>query len=541
MYKKIVGIFIIMFLTTSLINAVNGTNNFLNEESKTVTLIYKQNFLISQNGVILDQELDENNKGYSIIRIWGSDYEMGYAQAELLGDYIVQIVNENKDYLGNDYNSVREVISDAIWMPPGLEDEFDGMVDCLAVTHSSENIDALDLKVLNTIGDWAYSGCRSHTCWGRYVTSPIKTLSTFRLDSPTIYPAANHHVLYARDPDDGSPRWINLAWPGYVLTMTGVNEFGTLISNNDYQSSNSDFCANRMPRMVAFRYAMTFATDSDVSSHLSSVYNELQKYELMTGTFLSYYASEGNAGVLTCNPYESGPDFYDLRVPQESWHHGEAMICTNDWTDGTYTPDDEDFGADNFYGDESSKTLESHWDILHHDGAGSRGLHQLSLAYRNREDMTIWFDGRISNIGKKTPRLEWEWEDLFNAEPPSIPVIKGETNGKNGNEYEYSFTSTDAQGHDIYYHINWGDNSTEEVVGPNSSGDTVTAKHTWIEEGAYLIRAKARNINGLESNWATLEINMPKLKQYKNNFLEFINQWILHRFTIFEKILNQII
>jgi hypothetical protein len=69
--------------------------------------------------------------------------------------------------------------------------------------------------------------------------------------------------------------------------MTGLNEFGTLISNNDYQSTNNDFSADRMPRMAAFRYATTFATDPDVSTHLNTVYSELQNYEIMTGTFLS--------------------------------------------------------------------------------------------------------------------------------------------------------------------------------------------------------------------------------------------------------------
>ena len=40
------------------------------------------------------------------------------------------------------------------------------------------------------------------------------------------------------------------------------------------------------------------------------------------------------------------------------------MITTNRQTDGTTTPGDEDFGADDYYDDESPKTLESHWDLL---------------------------------------------------------------------------------------------------------------------------------------------------------------------------------
>ncbi|HUU98898.1 MAG TPA: hypothetical protein VM487_24465 [Phycisphaerae bacterium] len=371
---------------------------------------------LAQNGVILDQQLDENGKGYTVIRVWGSHYEMGYAQAQLLGDYIVQGVNDTKTFLGGNYDYVRAIMAGAVWMPPGIEDEIDAAVDCLAVTHPQESIDELDLKVTCTAGEWLY-GCRSHTCWGRYVAEPIKTLSTRRLDFGTVLPSMNHHVLCTRDPADGSPRWVNLGWAGLPTAATGVNEFGTLVSLHDYQCQ-TDFAPGRMPRMIACRYALTFASDPDVSTHLDTVYTELQDYEIMTGSFVNYYAPEGYGGVMVCYPYQGGPDFYYCRAPQKVWHHGEAMITTNAWTDGTYTPADENFGADAYYDDESPKTLESHWHLL----ANSTSLHQLSVAYRGREDMTIWADGRLDP--GRTPRLEYEWYQLFDA-----PVCPGDLDG----------------------------------------------------------------------------------------------------------------
>jgi len=190
-----------------------------------------------QNGVILDQQLEASNRGYTVLRIWGSHYQMGYAQASLLGDYIANGIDEMKAQVGEpDYSSLRLLMSDAIWKPPEIEDELDGMVASLAVTHPSAAIDKLDLKVTNTYGDWAYA-CRSHICWGRYVAAPIKTLATRRLDFGSPAPTASHHVLCARDPDDGSPRWVNLAWPGAIAAATGVNEFGTLASLHDYNST----------------------------------------------------------------------------------------------------------------------------------------------------------------------------------------------------------------------------------------------------------------------------------------------------------------
>jgi hypothetical protein len=362
----------------------------------------------AQNGIILDQDLDGSNQGYTVMRVWGTHYEMGYAQANLLGDYIVDAVDETKAYAGPLYNAFRNSMATAVWKPDEIEDELDGMVASLAITHPSAGIDKLDLKVINTYGDLGYA-CRSHIAWGRYVAPPIKTLATRRLDFGSPVDTAHHHVLLARDPGDGSPRWVNLAWPGAVAAATGVNEFGTLVSLHDYESTGADiFSANRMPRMVAARYALTFPSGTDVSTHLSQVVTELESYEIMTGGFINFYAPEGHGGVMTVDPYQSGPDLYDLRVPQAVWHHGEAMITTNQQTDGTYTPGDEDFDADDYYGDESPKTLESHWDLL---AAGGNALHLMSVAYRGRGDMTVWADGRLDH--SRTARLEWDWAGLF--------------------------------------------------------------------------------------------------------------------------------
>jgi hypothetical protein len=368
----------------------------------------------AENGIILEQDLDANNQGYTVILLRGSHYEMGYAQANLLGDYIVDGVDEIKVEAGSDYGPLRTLMAFSVWQPPEIEDELDGMVASLSQTHPSAAIDKLDLKVVNTFGDWDYA-CRSHMCWGRYVAAPIKSLATRRLDFGSPAPTASHHVICAWDPDDGSPRWVNLAWPGAVAVVTGVNEFGTLTSLHDYDSAGADLSPGRMPRVVAARHALTLPSGGDPSTHLTQAFLALQPVEIMTGSFVNYYTPEGHGGVMTARtpPEQPDPDFDHLRVPQAAWHHGEAMITTNFWTDGTTTPGDEDFHADDYYDDESPKTLESHWDLL---ASGGNALHQLSVAYRGRGDMTLWFDGRVDpphGPNSRTPRLEWEWAALF--------------------------------------------------------------------------------------------------------------------------------
>jgi len=290
--------------------------------------------LWAANVEVLDQELNFNNQGYTVLRVWGSCYEMGYAHTSVLGDYIVEAIDQTKAKLGGNYTATINLIAASVWLPPESENELDGMVDCLNVTHPAAAIDKLDLKVFNTLGDWLYA-CRSHTCWGRYVAAPVKTLSTRRLDFSTALPILNHHVLIAYDPNDASAKWLNLAWPGIVTVAQGINEYGTLVSLHDFQSFPADLSAERMSRLVAARYAITYISSDDISTQLENVFTELQNYEIMTGGFINYYAPLGFGGVINCSPKAVGPDFYRLRTPQATWHHGEAMVTTNQDTNGT--------------------------------------------------------------------------------------------------------------------------------------------------------------------------------------------------------------
>jgi hypothetical protein len=337
---------------------------------------------------------------------------MGYAHGELLCSYIVEGVNEIKSLLSLYYNQVRASLANTIWSSD-IESELDGMVAALSRSCPSANIDKIDLKVINTAGDWLYEyACRSHSCWGRYVSDPVKTLSTRRLDFDTFIPTMNHHLLCAYIPEDGSTQWLNFGFPGIVVSITGVNEFGTLASIHDWSSMEwPDLEESCISRLMAIRYALRYPTSADISTHLYSVYNELQNYDIMTSSYLNYYVPEGYGGVMTCNPWRIGDDLYSLRVPQNNWHHGDAIVTTNYDTDGTYTPWDEDFGVDAYYYDETPKTLDSHWNLLS-SSEGDENLHRISIEYRDRGDITIWADGRIDNVGR-TPRLEYEWSELF--------------------------------------------------------------------------------------------------------------------------------
>jgi len=84
-------------------------------------------------------------------------------------------------------------------------------------------------------------------------------------------------------------------------------------------------------------------------------------------------------------------------------------MTTNDDTDGSYTPSGgEQIAA--LYQTPGPKTLQQHWNVLDSTG-GIQGLQLVSVAVRDDADMTIWFRGKLRY--STTPRLEYEWSELF--------------------------------------------------------------------------------------------------------------------------------
>ena len=94
--------------------------------------------------------------------------------------------------------------------------------------------------------------------------------------------------------------------------------------------------------------------------------------------------------------------------------------------------------------------------------------------------------------------------------PPENPIINGSSYGIVGIEYEYSFISTDEDGDDIYYYIDWGDGSYD-YLGPFPSGIPCNASHSWQEAGNYSIKAMAEDIWHAKSDWSIFNVEISNI------------------------------
>jgi hypothetical protein len=118
---------------------------------------------------------------------------------------------------------------------------------------------------------------------------------------------------------------------------------------------------------------------------------------------------------------------------------------------------------------------------------------------------------------------------------PYAPDISGPAFGKPGTEYDFTFTVSDPNSDDVYLFVDWGDGDTEDYSGPYTSGDDVALSHTFSSQGAYIIKAKAKDTGDAEGPWGALQINIPRAKVFV--FIQILER-IIQKFPILERIVS---
>ncbi len=109
--------------------------------------------------------------------------------------------------------------------------------------------------------------------------------------------------------------------------------------------------------------------------------------------------------------------------------------------------------------------------------------------------------------------------------PPAKPTISGTFRGKAGSAYMYEFSTHDPDGNTIYYYVDWGDGTNSGWIGPYESNKMAEISHLWRYEDTYLIKVKAKDIFGAESDWTTNEVIMPYLPHILIWFEQLIDRF----------------
>jgi len=122
----------------------------------------------------------------------------------------------------------------------------------------------------------------------------------------------------------------------------------------------------------------------------------------------------------------------------------------------------------------------------------------------------VWEDTRDANIN-----IYYDKVYGFVNNPPNTPTIDGPTDLKKNVNYEYTFSTTDPDGDDVLYMVEWGDTASTGWI------TETTANHTWTTKAKFTIRCHAKDTWGLEGGYVELQVSTPKSRFITLRFLDY--------------------
>jgi len=177
-------------------------------------------------------------------------------------------------------------------------------------------------------------------------------------------------------------------------------------------------------------------------------------------------------------------------------------------------------------------------DIVGGDNAECTGIESVSTAAGTFDSYKIITDGDTEEIyyASDAGNIVKAFGDISNLveielkytnfgltpEAPNKPSKpNGPVSGIPGTMYNYSSSTTDDEGDQIYYLFDWGDGTDSGWKGPFSSGTVCKASKIWNSRGTYQVKVKAKDIEGHESRWSDpLSVTMPKSKSIFNSLFQ---------------------
>jgi subtilisin family serine protease len=234
----------------------------------------------------------------------------------------------------------------------------------------------------------------------------------------------------------------------------------------------------------------------------------------------------------------------------------EAVMNTSQPPETPTTPDGPDEWIQNIETTFSSTTTDPEGEDVYYkfdwgDGNFSGWVGPYASG-ETGEASYIWTeigDYQVRAIAKDIHGAQSVWSEphiisIDENQPPANPTIKGPSSGNGGKIYKFTFVSTDQEGQDIYYKVDWDDGSNTGWIGPYNSGEQITLNHSWNKKGEYLIKAWAKDIFECESGQGNFRIKiltngktLQKNQGYRNLLFFQILEKFIWRFPLLEKLL----
>lgn len=286
--------------------------------------------------------------GVRRLKLHGSNNAMGYAYGYLLAGEIIYVMDNLVLPLVLNYRVLRDQMEAVDWdksygnelagMLAGIRDRL-GPKDRIIHPHRwgwDRDIDLVDLKIANSISDWA---CSSFSIWGAGRADKT-TLYARNLDYYSGRDEAfkRSHVIIAYDDNQTDhQRWVNIAVCGFIACATGMNAAGMTGALHDTDHFPSSDSSGFIPRAFGLRQALETITDTQTPADVANLFDGFPDYK-GTNLHITFPATGRTdndvAGVLE---YDGKTDHVDGRATLRSPSDNPGLPAPYDGYDHSLT------------------------------------------------------------------------------------------------------------------------------------------------------------------------------------------------------------
>jgi Acyl-coenzyme A:6-aminopenicillanic acid acyl-transferase len=281
-------------------------------------------------------------KGVRVLKLRGTPREMGYAHGFLLASEIVEgfegyvvfspVVGGPKNY---ESRIVPKVRAQMVFLPEH-EAELAGMLEGIEAALGDKSrvpsldraMQLIDLKVLNTYGDWYQFACSSFSAWGK-LTPDGETITARNFDffpSPLL---EKGQLLIAYAPSDPARRrWINVGFPGVLGVISGMNEDGVGLFVHDVRRRpGAEHETGVNARLLVLRHAVE---TTGANGAPDAVWKKLRALTTSMGNNVHvtspFDKKRPPAGIIEYDGVEEQSEGADFRAPGDG---SSTVFCTN--------------------------------------------------------------------------------------------------------------------------------------------------------------------------------------------------------------------
>jgi hypothetical protein len=189
--------------------------------------------------------LGEGKDAVTVLHLWGTPREMGYAHGKLCQAQIAEFYAKITFAMGLGMGVTMEQIDQA-WaqMEPYVPGQY---LDEMAGLAEGAGVDLQLVKRVHAIPDLSEMDCTFFAAWGAF-TEGGRFIQLRALDYATEAGIQEHPAIVVYHPDDG-PVYVNVGWCGFLGVVTGMNSRRVCMSEigDDFDKANHTLAGEPMP------------------------------------------------------------------------------------------------------------------------------------------------------------------------------------------------------------------------------------------------------------------------------------------------------